>query len=362
MNSRWHVIFVLLLLTGATGCSRFRDLTRRDYALLRDPFVNRFSTDDDVADTAEPFDDEDTSGRVWIDDTATAAANHDFSNELRTENSLFGTSATASRLGEIQIQGSPNDVAQASGPSLSDFIGMRPEQPTTKMAPLPKRPDVKRKVAKFGVFAEKRTASIEETVTPADVNNDFADWASLQHKKWNSDGPSPADHVLPGQIRQVSQTVKTPATDDGLPTLPSPDLAGFGTDVTDKVTPLTAPSRSQNTTTSPPIGSENPFPGTTSARNSTTPSQTTIPPPKLDLAAPTASSNAHVLRQQPRPPVFDSPAKRSETTPDPFVNFNKSRTAAGGTFAEPSKAATSGSVDSTFHFDTGWKPSNLTRP
>jgi hypothetical protein len=367
MNSRWHVIFILLLLTGATGCSRFRELTRRDYALLRDPFVNRFSDDDNVADTAARIDDDDPAGRVSMDDTATAAAHYGVTGKSKTVNTVSGTSAPAGRLSEIQIQGLRNDVAQSSGPSLSDFIDMEPEQPRMPMPPLPKQPDIRKNANGFGVFAEKRTAATEGTVTPTDVKNDFADWASLQHKKWNSDARPPTSHTPPGQIRQVSQTVKTAADDDGLPTLPSPDIAGIETEVPDTATPLirqtalNTASRSQVMTTTPPIGSQTPFAGATSGRNARTPSQSPIQPPTFDLSA----SNENKLSRQPPPPVFDSPAQRAETTPDPFAEYDNSQNPARTPFAVNAaqrNAAASGPVDSTFHFDTGWKPSNLTRP
>ena len=356
MNSRWHVILVLLLLTGATGCSRFRELTRRDYALLRDPFVNRFSGDE-------------AAGRVSMDDTATADANYDVANESTTANAVSGASAPAGRLSEIQIQGLRNGVTQSSGPSLSDFIDMEPQQLATGMPPLPNQSDVKKSAAGFGVFAEQRTASTGGTVTPANVQDDFADWASLQHEKWNSDARPPTSQVLPGQIQQVSQTVKTATDEDGLPTLPSPDIAGYGTEISDTATPLIrntaldTAARPQVMPTNPPIGTQTPFAGTTSGRGARTPSP--LQPPTFDVSASAAKSSANVVRQQPTPPVFDSPTAQSGTTPDPFADFDKSTNPAGDPFAANASsrnAAASGPVDSSFHFDTGWKPSNLTRP
>lgn len=356
MNSRWHVIPVLLLITGTTGCSRFRELTRRDYALLRDPFVNRLSDDE-------------AAGRVSIDDTATADANYGVAGKSTTANVASGASAPEGRLSEIQIQGLRNGVAQSSGPSLSDFIDVEPQQPAAGMPPLPDQSDLNNSAAGFGVFAEKRTASIGTTITPADVKDDFADWASLQHEKWNSDAQPPISQDLPGPIRQVSQTVNAAADEDGLPTLPSPDIAGYGTGISESATPLIrntaldTATRPQVMPTDAPIGSQSPFAGTTSGRSARTPSP--IQPPTFDVSASAATSSADVVRQQTTPPVFNSPTTQAGTTPDPFAEFDKSTSPADAPFAvnaSPRNAAASGPVDSSFHFDTGWKPSNLTRP
>ena len=53
-------------LLAGSGCSKFRALTRRDYAFLSDPFARRADGDEEAPpDGAEPS----TSGFVKIDDT-----------------------------------------------------------------------------------------------------------------------------------------------------------------------------------------------------------------------------------------------------------------------------------------------------
>ena len=206
---------------------------------------------------------------------------------------------------------------------------------------------------------------------PANAQNDFADWASQQHEKWNSDARPQTSHVLPGQIQQVSQTLRTAADEDGLPTLPSPGIAGYGTEISETATPLIhntaldTAARSQVLPADPPIGSKTPFAGATSGRTVRTPSPSLIQPPTFEVSASASKSSANIIRQQPTPPVFNSPTTQAGTTPDPFADFDKSPNPADAPFAanaSKQNATASGPVDSSFHFDTGWKPSNLTRP
>ena len=362
MNSHWHVTVTLLLITGITGCSRFRDLTRRDYALLRDPFVNRFSADQDVAETAAAS--ADVTGRITIDDTSTAAADYGARGESRDENAP-ATPPTNGRLHELQVRSSNDDIASSSGPSLSDFIGHRPEPSKTTMPPMPESPVGGTNAADFGLFAEKRVAAAEETATAGAAGDDFSDWASQQHKKWNGKGPptTDRDNAVAGRIRQVTQIVNTAADDDDLPTLPSPDLGGFGTDTATPLIRTTGQhvaTGSRNAATNPPIGTGTPFAGAMSGND------VGMPPTSQSSIQPATTSRANIDAHAPlQPPAFDSSASESPTHSDPFAEFDESRRTATDPFAAATakrKAEANGQMDSTFRFDTGWNPSNLVRP
>jgi len=367
MKFRWHMIVILLLLACAPGCSRFRDLTRRDYALLRDPFVSRSGSDDDVTASTESFDNDTTAGRVSIADTATAAAEYGFLREANGIDAASGTSTAGNRLEAIKATGPREAVPAANGPSLSDFIGIQPESSTPTMPAAPKRPDPGTSVAGFGAFAEKRTASMAEHDTPTTVKEDFSDWASLQHKKWNSQARLPAAPAFPGQIQQVSQTVSTTADDQGLPTLPSPNVEEFGGSVANTATPLirstkqNIPSPHGNAAINPPIGKGPPFGNSVSRPNTATLSEPQSPPlPDVSPSTMTSSSDL-----APKPPTFNSVDNGTSTAGDPFVGFEGSTNGtvdpfAGG--ATQPRPGTMAPVDSAFQFNTGWKPSNLRRP
>ncbi|MEO2017841.1 MAG: hypothetical protein ABGZ53_26105 [Fuerstiella sp.] len=346
MNSRWYMIVTLLLLTGATGCTRFRDLTRRDYALLRDPFIGRFGAEDELANSVAPS--EGTTGRVSINDTATAAADYDAVGDFSPEAGPF---AADRRLSEIRVSGAGDDIAAKSGPSLSDFIGQRPDSSQTAMLPSLKYPDAGATRSGSGPFAEHSSVTATGTPTTAGANEDFSVWAASQNEEWNSRAGQPDT----ARIQQVSQTLTTPAAaDDSLPTLPSLDSDRFRSVGPDMATPLiratarnvVSPARA--TMTHPPIGGVNPFATTAPENNART-----LPQPHMSIQSP---------RQ---PPVFDAPTAESPIGSNPFVESGKPKSPAMDPFAAATakrKAASRAQVDSTFRFDTGWKPSNLVRP
>ncbi|HIE95895.1 MAG TPA: hypothetical protein EYG03_07725 [Planctomycetes bacterium] len=363
MSFRWHVIVTLLLITGATGCSRFREMTRRDYALLRDPFINRFGAGDEIADAATPF--SDAAGRVSIDDTSTAAANYGVLAEFDTAEVPFGPSAGDRRLDEIRVGG---DIAGTSGPSLSDFIGKRPESSQTAMLPELKYPEARGNAEGFGAFAEQGTAATARNIAAGAINDNFTVWASSQNEEWsNRAGQSVSTHIQ--QVSQVLNTTTT-ADDDDLPSLPSLDSGTIQSRADDTATPLIRPaaqnfvSGAQETSMHPPVGRGNPFANTASRINARTLPQPQVP--VFDVPAATANTAANFdMKQPPQPPVINAAAPKSADAINPFAEFDQAKSLGMDPFAaaaDKTNPASRAPVDSTFRFDTGWKPSNLERP
>lgn len=339
MNFRWQIIVTLLLITGATGCSRFRELTRRDYALLRDPFTSRSSAENEVADSVERS--SGGTGQVSINDTATATAAADYDADAKSN------TAGDSRLDEIRVSGR-GDVAAARGPSLSDFIGKRPDP---SQMPSLKYPDAAASESGFGPFAGQGAAAAARNVAAAEVDDDFTVWASSQNEEWSSSAGQTVGLPASAQIQQVNQVSNsTISADDELPTLPSPDFGNFQPRATDTATPLIRPTASNVVTSAhetskhPPVGRGDPFANSASRVN-----VRTLPQRQVPVEA----------------PIFDVPVSSATSAANPFTEFDPSKDSAMNPFATAAangKSAPGASVDSTFHFDTGWKPSNLVRP
>ncbi|MCP4782117.1 MAG: hypothetical protein GY903_10460 [Fuerstiella sp.] len=341
MNSRWLIVVTLLLLAGATGCSRFRELSRRDYALLRDPFIGRLGAEDEVTDSVAPSDG--GTGRISIHDTATAAADYGAAGEFDASDVPVEPTADDTRLKEIRSRGAVGEIAATSGPSLSDFIGQRPDVAQTASLPSLKYPGAGTTRSGFAPFAEPSPGVA--------ANEDFSVWAASQNEEWNSTAGQSASP----RIRQVSQTLNTTVLgDDDLPTLPSLDSDSSQPVVPETATPLiraatrNSASPAQAMATHPPIGGGDPFATKPQEINTRT-----LPQPHVPIQSP------------PQPLVFDTPTAASPIGSNPFVESEEPKRPAVDPFAAAAaerKASLHAPVDSTFRFDTGWKPSNLVRP
>ena len=374
MNSRWYIIVTLLLIIGATGCSRFREMTRRDYALLRDPFTGRFGADKELVDSVPPS--AGATGRVSINDTATAAADYDAVAEFDTAKVPAGPVNGERRLDGIKVRGVGEDIAATSGPSLSDFLGKRPEPSQEGLLPRLEYPKADTDVAGIGPFAQQSTVDTAPGGAAAGVDDDFTAWASSQNEEWGNNAGQSTGYPASRQIQQVSQILNPPAAaDDDMPTLPSPDLdsESFRPPATDAATPLIRPternvaSDARETSTPPPVGIGDPFGNTASRFGARTLPQPQVPieAPVFDVPASSVISAASFkVKESQQAPVFDAPAATPPAGNNPFAEFDQPNPA-----LDPFAAAATGkkpvsgtSADSTFRFDTGWKPSNLVRP
>ncbi len=387
------LIFVVSLTVTVGGCSRWRGMNRRDYA-MSDPFLE--------------------SGEALADGTAAGPSAGVV--KLGGPASLTGTRAPEKqaiiasyeqRLAERERQkaatappgGSPtfpgvnpstagSGLPRTGGPSLADFVGKTgggsspvgvktAAVPSTSLgkpgaAATPTQSAVD-ELADFGQFLEKQAAGTSRRTAGAlaantrgagstasasltTEENDFAVWA----KEWDqevSNTATQANHTVQnsrGRVTQAAQAIER-SMEDFTPTLPAPSIDDeFATPLIQQVTNPWASAA----TTPQPAGR----PATVAAIPQRAVAAPATRQPLIQprpQQTPAIASAAAAAPSQPATPTFAD-------EPNPFAALDAAMDSARQNRpAAPAPAAATAppkTLDATFDFDSGWRPSHLTRP
>ncbi|MEZ6058789.1 MAG: hypothetical protein R3C19_00335 [Planctomycetaceae bacterium] len=363
------MLVVSVTLVGS-GCSRWRGMTRRDYAGMHDPFLG---SGEALADTTAPGP---STGVVKLGGPAAtqtpekqaiiASYEKRLAERQRAERDATFPGVNPPSAGSLAAAGK-------NGPSLSDFMSKPAnEEGLPKVtASLPSAVEVAKatapesaaavdpvdELAEFGKYLEQQAAAGTDTAKKktaasaanvAAIENDFAEWAAeweVEPKKTATQA-SHIDTGAPSRVTQAAREV-TRAMEELTPRLPAPKIAD------DVASPLISPS------------SPGSFPGSSASSSAflSGPTGNTAPPlPKP--TAPTPSQPAPAATAQPTRPT--NPAFENE--PNPFAALDAFEPKPAGLIPAPAAApaptpaAQPKTIDATFNFDSGWRPSHLTRP
>lgn len=333
--SKSMMIAAVLMICCSSGCSKLRQLTRRDYALLDDPFAAPLV--DDESSEQPPGKDVKTSTAGFVQiGGADASGNSpvaDYGNVERTQ-----TAATESPSGSGVVQGVGNgERSRRSGPSLNDLNASGTENAASNMADM----------ASF-MNEQARASGLNETAD--ELQEDFAAFAAQQERQWEEEVATVRTRVPDSEYNVMNELT------DGTSPAPGDDSA----------TPLIRQTQHSDGAAGLPIEERPPA----AARNV----HTSRPAPRIaervgPKNAPIGDPSPFVFdesAEQPQQkttvpePVFEDPkrdvVKDAEPTDNPFAAF-EARKKQGG--EQPESRNT---LDSGFSFDTGWRPSTVVNP
>ncbi|MCR9198082.1 MAG: hypothetical protein NXI04_05535 [Planctomycetaceae bacterium] len=343
MKSLTTCTLLIVLSCSLTGCSRFRQLTRRDYASMEDPFAEPMSEDPRFQPEASP--------------TMTASHSRD--------------ADSAGQLDRLRVSGAT--LTSEVGAAADDFL-QRSEAAGTAA------------VQDAGAFAQQQFEEVENqtlqemsqflgdqatasglTETAQALDEDFAAWAAEQKQEWHRDAQQAATPVA-----AAAQTAA-----DAIPDFvdhAAADASRFAIEPLedDIATPFiqrTAAERASGAAGSVvpaaerPLGDENPF----ARYNAQTAGRVTLGEARGAAASAVPETPAAVAE-----PQWQRSAAPAAATPelveDPFVDFDRQPAVPADTTPTLTPPTTTGapagssSLDSRFNFDTGWKPSSVQRP
>ncbi|MEZ6130446.1 MAG: hypothetical protein R3C59_17310 [Planctomycetaceae bacterium] len=408
MKTGLTLLLLLTVLATVPGCAKFRKLTRRDYASLDDPFVDKSSL---TADTKKDADkDEGSSGFAKLDSTQPAIATaQPATAQPATADPGIGRATVAKgntptfggvrAVGMSNVIASDTDSAPDNGPSLEDFV-TKAAQPATSslnaatdaVAKTSVTPDTE----EFAAFLGEQAEASGLTETAHELDAGFADWANSKKKEWKQKTAQAENQVAAtvNPIRQVSQgvtaalapTVSSSASSTAVPESAVP-LIQHTTAATQHKMPeaISAPPVARPLRQGNPFADQLPeFPEMDAAVTAPPPTQTAAAAPAI---APPATPPATPRTRLPgsSPPAVSSvpaaaatgaaaktPATQVEEPWDPFAAFDgpsrppttqPSPVSGTSPFGNSTAAQSGGqTLDSGFRFDSGWKPSNMERP
>lgn len=413
MKNLISLSLLAVTLVTTSGCSKFRSLTRRDYAFLSDPFARR----GDGSEEAPPVDAEpSTSGYATIADTEPEPVKANYaavSQSKSTENAgpsgfqgirVRGMGDAIST--EIGSSGSEGTDRAANGSALlanTDFENKK-AQPKTNASPKPEVAETL--LPQLPAMAAAKPESAE---TDSELLAEFADFAASKNAKWTAEVQEAEEKAAPlikQPIRQVSDTVSkidetvTAASEEGekatplllqqavrqverqesplaRPIMPErPAAAVSSVEVAEPVfdTPM-APVASQErwNAAAPEIGVSSDTAKTTEPHVFDTPStNTTEQSPLIDGAKPVRENPFALIAQESKStqdsvqptikpaPSFDdfaAPVDQKQTTAPTDAKDEEPTW-----FATPAESSQSQTIDSGFNFDDAWKPVDADRP
>ncbi|MGB4710841.1 MAG: hypothetical protein WBH28_20380 [Fuerstiella sp.] len=358
MRTFIYISSIIAMLAIMPGCSRFRELTRRDYAKLHDPFTSTLADADAIAQNAENRERTATGATVARPgDPASAKQQNLLSNAAETR-----IAANAGFQG-INAQGMGDVIGRASGPSLSDFVGNKAEETKTAIAQAgaATQKKVDSDLAGFTEFLESQATASGMTETANELSADFAEISAQAKQDWARTTAAVEEQATPymNPIQQVSQSVSEFADTQPAQHAAAVNLATTQFNVAQQnkevATPLlqhNTPSRpttnstpSKNTNGSAGIGSDNPF--------------AQLQPTATPRSQPETSSPFY--SNQPASPASPAAPAAPEAKWESTVSAPKSKTEAPA-FDFNDVPTQNKKMDSGFNFDTGWKPSSMELP
>ena len=344
MRTFFNITTILLLLCSAPGCSRFKQLTRRDYASLNDPFTSNLSDDETVARLgSEQVKSPSAAGVARVDGNTPVRPRSQ--NTATVSHTTDSTAAPINgKFAGVQSRGMGDVIGQASGPSLSDFVGRTAESNVASS----ESQATNGNMSEFTAFLEEQAEASGLTETANDLDEDFAQWAAAEKQDWQRKMAAVEEKATPvvSTIQQVSQSnpIPSPSGTTAAATRPNLNQAMYAreADKFETATPLiqqwpAVPTMSGTATAkvrsavAPEIGTENPFAELQAQRSV---------PAVATPAKPVAASE----------PVWEAVAQPQPTASEvPDFDFNE---------VTPAKK----DLDTGFNFDTGWRPSNFEQP
>ncbi|MEZ6126464.1 MAG: hypothetical protein R3C49_25360 [Planctomycetaceae bacterium] len=347
--TRLMLICALLTAVSSTGCSKFRQLTRRDYAALQDPFLDQSALAEKEAPAKKG-----TSGFVKIDDTAgsatTAAAPGTSAGRTTAQagTAMVSQSKTVADAGAaksfpgVRAQGVSNSVVPGSGPSLSDFVSKPAQSAGSKAVAVTAAAATNddADLAQFTEFLEGQAEASGLTDTARQLDSDFATFAAQRKQEWSAQ----------------TAAVTSAAQDKASPLINTVRNAEAA--VSDRAEPLIQQIHAE--TAAPliePVRKTAAAAGSAFSDAAKTAKQAVANPfEAIPFGQPAAA-------ETPRPKFDDAPSasssKSTSTADDQWNPFAAFESAPASSAAKPNETEKPKTLDSGFQFDSGWRPSNL---
>ncbi len=333
-----RITFTLLLLVTVvgTGCSRFKGLTRRDYALSKDPFA--IDEDSNVDEPPVPGMKASTAGFVSLESTPNspelaAATTADYGDKSPSE------PPARAKFPGLRVQGMGDVISSEVGPSLADF---------QEKQPIPigqsRTPSENGDMASMAEFIKDQATASGMVETASAADEDFTAYAAAKSAEWQEEVEKVNESASP-LIRQISQETMTDLEEvaktanakiaaeqsRAVPLIKKP-ISVFET----AEPPKQMHGASTNAT---PIGSPNPF----------------ASPDVQPRAKPQA-----FVDTQPDTSVFEpreTPAAETQAVANPFAEFDKPANEVRPSTTTPAAKSTK-TLDEGFSFDSGWRSSS----
>ena len=308
MTFRSITLLAILVSTVATGCSRFRGITRKDYAQYRDPFLTSPESHASANDRSS-----DSAGRVSLGDLG-EGSNTASIRPAVADYSQANAAQTASLSENLPSQRPINRSMgnRHPGPQLSDFMNTANSSVRSARTAASEASQTLN-----GFSGEVRAAAESATRTPVDVDPGFAEWASKQKEEWTDQTTQQVGHIVDQSKRQVIQA-------------------------NDKL--VEEVDRMQQQLTAPIFDDEPAVPLIRNEQPAAQSVESSTPAFSNETANPFAE--------------FETPAPKPEAQPSSTVTTEEP----SAMFPEQPVNDKAATLDSTFEFDAGWKPSHLSRP
>lgn len=401
MNPKTIIISLTASLLLSTGCAaKNRWFSRKDYSEVQDPFMEG----SEVA-AADP-ETGDTAGRAKLGggslsapggpkpitrNASATAANSATSGGNSRATAAYPDEGTGTA-GTASPGASPSGARSLSGPALSDFLNsggksIPAEQPAAgagrvasnladpksaaqrpssgALSPAARAaamPTLEQEEATFSGFMQKQTAAMNATAQKAtnkvqeteQSTADFAEWASQQKAQWTQSGTEAVETVkaaptaAKNKVRAVSHEARTAVDEAAVDFMTTPEFDSSETfeGEEDAAEPLIAkPSAKTAAKTATKSGTSN--------RPKAQPIPTEESDADFEFDTPkTTRTSAEEVSEDPNP--FENPFDFEEQTVEkPVVPKAKSSAA---------KKSSRPTIDESFEMDSGWKPSDMSRP
>lgn len=374
MKINIQILGLIVLMATASGCSKFRELTRRDYALLKDPFLDRTA----VAEEAE---EKPPIASVASYGTSGVAVATDLTADesIRTASQTKPSGPT--EFGGIRVRGMGDAIKTDIGTPGNPIASNSPDTPL----------DDATDMADFAAFVKNEAVESGLTETAQEIDKDMGQWFEQQNAEWKQQAAAVEEQAQPfiNPARQVRQAISIETHPD-MPTLPA---LGFGEEpssvIAETATPLIrkasaataswvvpTPTVSERQVAAEiPIPSKdvfapNPFADTTERTtpiNASPSRNRNAIAPMVGAGSPenpfaTVAGNKESIPE----PVFDDASTEEKWSPFSGFDSHPSPAARVSAFeessseAEPTPAAAQQKpLDTGFNFDSGWRPSNM---
>lgn len=220
MHKNIGIITLILVTSTVTGCAKFRELTRRDYALLKDPFLDRSAVAQVDEAPAAPL--PGVSGVVQVADlSASGSANQRVTPASDTHAASAASNAAADFQG-VRVNGMGNAIAQENAASFADYAGKATEAVATAVTPSPNSTP---NMEDFTQFVKGQAVASGMAETAKELDEDLNEYFVKQNEEWNKQAQDIDEQASPliDPMRAAQQ-----ATMDAHPEMPSLPKLGFG--------------------------------------------------------------------------------------------------------------------------------------
>lgn len=363
MRSLTITFTVLLFVSTFAGCSRIRQMTRRDYAGMEDPFAERQIQDGAVVDSRSSRTPDSLPRPGLRGDKLDMNAD----SRIRTAGQSRVVGNDNQKFAGISTAGFSNS---ASGPSLNDFVSKSEQKLADTRAAAAAfgnqaKAAVTEKTDMLGMtqFLEEQATASGLSETSKELDKDFAEFMSSQKQEWSrktaavQEQASPFINAAKSSAQAVSETAEAanPFGATAAETaIPSPFAAK--PQQADVATPFIQQASGQRFDSTPqratPAGFA-PSPNITPRSNPAPPTGNVNPFEAMlndhaDIGRGSVGASPQASTPPPAPEWNAAPAAAPLElgAVDPFVGLGDATSARQ-------------SIDSGFNFDSGWKPSDL---